>query len=347
MIVDLVRFVEAERPHWTALEQFLKRLDDNPNASLPLDQAQRLHYLYQRTSSALGRVGAMTSEPELRGYLEWLVSRAYAEIHESRGRRRFRLWEWLSATLPQTFRRRVRAFAMSTLLTLGGALFGVLALAIDPDSKSVLMPFDHLQVTPKERVAMEREDKGKRLEGRKASFSAQLMQNNTRVSILAMGLGMTFGVGTVVLLFYNGVILGAVAFDYVTGGETVFLLGWLLPHGVIEIPAILLAGQAGLLLAHALIGWGSRKTRRERLREIAPDVVTLICGAALFLVWAGIVEAFFSQYHEPVVPYGVKIAFGLVELSALTFYLSRSGTVGLQSRDSQAAGGLNSSERQP
>jgi uncharacterized membrane protein SpoIIM required for sporulation len=325
MIVDLVRFVETERPHWTALEQFLKRLDESPGMPMPLEEAQRLHYLYQRTSSALGRVGAMASEPELRGYLEWLVSRAYAEIHESRGKHRFRFWQWLSVTLPQTFRRRGRAFAMSTMLTIGGVLFGVLALAIDPEAKSVLMPFDHLHVTPKERVAMEREDKGKRLEGRKATFSAQLMQNNTRVSIMAMGLGMTFGVGTVVLLFYNGVILGAVAFDYVTGGETVFLLGWLLPHGVIEIPAILIAGQAGLIIAHALIGWGSRKTRKQRLREIAPDVVTLIGAGALFLVWAGIVEAFFSQYHEPVVPYGVKISFGLVELAALVFYLSNSG----------------------
>ena len=325
MIVDLVRFVEAERPHWTALEQFLKRLDANPGAALPIEEAQRLHYLYQRTSSALGRVGAMASEPELRGYLEWLVSRAYAEIHESRGKKRFRVWEWLSATLPITFRRHIRAFALSTLLTFGGSAFGALALAIDPDAKVILLPFGHGQMTPKERVAMERADKGKRLEGRKASFSAQLMQNNTRVSILAMGLGMSWGVGTVTLLFYNGVILGAIAYDYVTDGEVVFLLGWLLPHGVIEIPAILVAGQAGLLLAHALIGWGSRKTRRERLREIAPDVVTLICGAAVFLVWAGIVEAFFSQYHEPVVPYGVKIAFGLVELAALIFYWGRSG----------------------
>jgi len=325
MIVDLVRFVETERPHWTALEQFLKRLDESPGMPLPIEEAQRLHYLYQRSSSALGRVGAMASEPELRGYLEWLVSRAYAEIHESRGKKRFKLWQWLTVTLPQTFRRRFRAFAMSTLLTLGGALFGVLALAIDPDAKSVLMPFDHLHMTPKERVALEQKDRGKRLEGHKATFSAELMQNNTRVSIMAMGLGMSFGVGTVVLLFYNGVILGAVAFDYVTGGETVFLLGWLLPHGVIEIPAILIAGQAGLLIAHALIGWGSRKTRRERLREIGPDVVTLTGAAALFLVWAGIVEAFFSQYHEPVVPYGVKISFGLVELAALTFYLSSSG----------------------
>src|SRR5437016_4042569 len=115
MIVDLVRFVEAERPHWTALEEFLKRLDESPGRSLPIDEAQRLHYLYQRTSSALGRVGAMASEPALRGYLEWLVSRAYAEIHESRGRKRFQLWEWFSVTLPRTFRRHVRAFGLTVL----------------------------------------------------------------------------------------------------------------------------------------------------------------------------------------------------------------------------------------
>ena len=326
MIVDLARFVENERPHWTALEQFLKRLDDNPGAAMPMAEAQRLHYLYQRTSSALGRVGAMASEPELRGYLEWLVGRAYAEIHESRGGAlRFRLWQWFTGTLPQTFRRRFKAFALATALTMGGVLFGALALAIDPEAKQVLMPFDHVRMTPKERVARERLEQGRRMDGHQSSFSAQLMSHNTKVSILEMGLGMSFGVGTVVLLFYNGVILGAVAYDYVMDGETVFLLGWLLPHGVIEIPAILLAGQAGLLLAHALIGWGSRLTRRERLRLVVPDVVTLIGGAALFLVWAGIVEAFFSQYHEPVVPYGVKIAFGLVELAALTFYLQRSG----------------------
>jgi hypothetical protein len=61
------------------------------------------------------------------------------------------------------------------------------------------------------------------------------------------------------------------------------------------------------------------------LRAVAPDLVTLIFGVALMLVWAGIVEAFFSQYHEPVLPYWVKIAFGSVELLLLVLYLSRAG----------------------
>jgi hypothetical protein len=55
------------------------------------------------------------------------------------------------------------------------------------------------------------------------------------------------------------------------------------------------------------------------------DVFTLAGGFAVMLVWAGIIEAFFSQYHEPVLPYPLKIAFGLAELTLLTLYLSRAG----------------------
>ena len=64
---------------------------------------------------------------------------------------------------------------------------------------------------------------------------------------------MTWGVGTFIMLFYNGVALGAIVVDYIRDGQTKFLLGWLLPHGVVEIPAILIAGQAGLILAFALV----------------------------------------------------------------------------------------------
>ncbi|HUS36145.1 MAG TPA: stage II sporulation protein M, partial [Verrucomicrobiae bacterium] len=145
------------------------------------------------------------------------------------------------------------------------------------------------------------------------------------VSVLTLSLGMTYGVGTIISLFYNGIILGAVSWDYIMDGQTAFLLGWLLPHGVIEIPAILIAGQAGMLLASALIGWGRRATVRQRLREISNDLLTLIGGVALLLVWAGIVEAFLSQRHEPEIPYIIKILFGVVELVMLCVFLSRSG----------------------
>jgi uncharacterized membrane protein SpoIIM required for sporulation len=187
------------------------------------------------------------------------------------------------------------------------------------------MPFDHLQGDPAERVAREEAAKHDAISSQKSSFSSQLMTHNTRVSITTMALGMTWGIGTIILLFYNGIILGAVAADYVLAGQTKFLLGWLMPHGVIEIPAILVAGQAGLVLANALVGWGKRDTLAQRFRAVAPDLVTLIFGVAVMLVWAGFIEAFLSQYHEPVIPYTAKITFGFIELAMLVLFLSRSG----------------------
>ena len=113
--------------------------------------------------------------------------------------------------------------------------------------------------------------------------------------------------------------------DYLLAGEAKFLVGWLLPHGAVEIPSILIAGQAGLLLGRALLGWGDRTSLPRRLRAIAPDLVTLIAGVALLLVWAGFIESFLSQYHEPVIPYSVKIGFGLAELLLLAGFLAMSG----------------------
>jgi uncharacterized membrane protein SpoIIM required for sporulation len=327
VIVDLQKFITNERLVWAELEKMLNRLEASPDEQLPLAQVQRFHLLYERTAADLARITTYSSEPETRRFLENLVARAYGEIHETREKqRRFFPLQWFFKTWPQTFRRHIRAFYLSVAITIAGCAFGGLAIAFDPDAKPVLMPFSHLLQDPAKRVAEEENASGDRLEGRKTSFSAQLMTHNTKVSIFTLALGMTWGIGTMIMLFYNGVILGAVAVDYIHAGETKFLLGWLMPHGVVEIPAILIAGQAGLMLAFALIGRGSRATLRTRLREISGDVSTLIFGVGLMLVWAGFIEAFLSQYHEPIIPYNVKIAFGCVELVLLFLFLGKSGT---------------------
>jgi uncharacterized membrane protein SpoIIM required for sporulation len=320
VIIDLARFVSSERAYWNELHAVLMKMEAEPERRLPLAEIQRLHYLYERCSSDLSRLDTFATEPQLRAFLESLVSRAYSEIHETRAPARIR---WKSAVLafPRAFRRHLGAFRLSVGVTLLGVAFGWFALHVDPRNKAILMPFPGLLVPPAERVAKEESAKEDQLKGLKASFAAELMTHNTQVTIMTMAFGLTFGAGTLILLFYNGVILGAVATDYIVGGQGVFLAGWLLPHGSIEIPAILLGGQAGFILAGALIGWGDRTPRVERLRAVASDMVAIVSGAAVMLIWAGTVESFVSQYHQPVIPYGLKIAFGLCEMAALTFYL--------------------------
>jgi uncharacterized membrane protein SpoIIM required for sporulation len=325
VILDLPRFVTAERVYWNELQTVLDRLRLEPNWRMTIPEIERLHYLYERSSADLVRLDTFATETQLRAYVESLVARAYAEIHETRARAGKLRWGALIAAFPRAFRRHLGAFGLAVGLTLAGCAFGWIAIRADPDAKAVLMPFPALMGSPAKRVAQEEAARTDRLHGHKASFSAQLMTHNIQVTVMTMAAGITWGVGTIILLFYNGVILGAVAADYVGAGYGQFLAGWLLPHGAIEIPAILLGGQAGFILAGALIGWGGRTTRTERLRAVAHDLLAIALGAAAMLVWAGIVEAFVSQYHQPVLPYSLKIAFGILEMAALSIFLSRVG----------------------
>jgi uncharacterized membrane protein SpoIIM required for sporulation len=326
MIIDLQKFITEERPCWAELEAVLDRIEKKPEITLSIEQLERFHYLYQRASADLAKILTFSAEPNTRLYLEALVGRAFGEIHETREKpHRLRPLQWFFTTFPQTFRKHIRAFWIGLLTIVVGAAFGGFTVIVDSSTKQILLPFSHLQGDPSERVKKEEAVDTDRLKGAKTTFSSFLMTHNTKVAILTLALGLSWGIGTLIMLFYNGIILGAVAVDYVMAGETSFLLGWLLPHGAVEIPAILLAGQAGIVLAGALIGWGKPISLRMRLRKISNDLVTLISGVALMLVWAGIIEAFFSQYHEPVMPYAVKIGFGIFELIILALFLGRAG----------------------
>jgi uncharacterized membrane protein SpoIIM required for sporulation len=204
-------------------------------------------------------------------------------------------------------------------------MFGGAAIGLDWSAKEVLMPFPHLVVDPAERVAKEEKVHTDRLNGFKAQATAFYITNNSKVSFMTMATGALWGIGTLILLFSNGVMLGAVMTDYILAGKTKFLAAWLLPHGALEIPAILLAGQAGFLLAGAIIGWGMRVPLSERMRKISGDLVNLIMGVVIMLVWAGIVEAYLSQYHEPTIPYSFKIGVGAVELILLVLFFVFAG----------------------
>ncbi len=337
MIIDLQKFVAEEKPAWKELEQLITRQEREPLAKLTLAEVKRFHYLYQRASSDLAKLTTFSADRGLQQYLEGLVSRAYCEIHETRSHHRFRPLHWLLVIFPCAFRRHLGAFWLALAVTLAGGLFGAVALTIDNQAKNVIMPrwAPHLRGDPAERVR--REEATESYHGLGATGTAFYFTHNTKVAIGAMALGFTWGIGTIVMLFYNGVILGAVLLDYAVAGQGVFVTAWLLPHGAVEIPAILVAGQAGLVLAGAVIGWGKREALFQRLRRVGKDVVTLIFGVAVLLLWAGVVESWFSQMHEPVIPYGIKIIIGCLQLLLVVLLLAKSGS-GYSEEEKEAPG---------
>jgi uncharacterized membrane protein SpoIIM required for sporulation len=214
-----------------------------------------------------------------------------------------------------------------------GCAFGGLAVRYDPASVDVLLSADYLR-DPGQRVHEEEEGKGRHLHSAQteAAFSAQLIRHNIEVALLAAALGVTFGIGTALLLFENGVLLGAVAVHYTQQGFGLFMTAWLLPHGVFEIPSILIAGQAGFYLARLLL----RRREDRNVRQSMREWLVLVAGLAMMLVWAGLMEAFFSQHHAPVLPYGFKVAVATAELVLLTIYLLMIGRreIGTEARPS-------------
>ena len=322
MILDLERFQAQARPRWRDLESLLVALESRPDRRLNPAEAEQLQELYARAAVDLNRVTHGTLAHELRQYLERLVARAYAELYYAPPMRseiwQPRSWLRIFTAFPETFRRHSRYFALAVLITLLGGALGGLAVRYDPASVDVLLPADYLR-DPGQRVHEEEQGQGRRLDSaqNEAAFSAELIRHNIQVALLAAALGVTLGIGSALLLFENGVLLGAVAVHYTQQGFGLFVTAWLLPHGVFEIPSILIAGQAGFYLARLLLHRREDRDVRQSMREW----LVLVAGLAMMLVWAGVMEAFFSQHHAPVLPYAFKVAVAAAELVLLTIYL--------------------------
>jgi uncharacterized membrane protein SpoIIM required for sporulation len=322
MILDLQRFQAQQRPCWNKLESLLALLDGRPDRRLKPAEAELLQELYAQTAADLNRVTHGALAPELRQYLERLVARAYAELYYARPARS-ELWQprrWLRifTAFPEAFRRQSRYFALAVLVTILGCALGGFAVRFDPAAVDVLLPADYLR-DPGLRVHQQEKEQKQPLNSAQmeAAFSAQLITHNIQVALLAAALGVTFGIGTALLLFENGLLLGAVAVRYTQQGFGLFVTAWLLPHGAFEIPSILVAGQAGFYLARLLL----RRREDRQMRQSIREWLLLLAGLAMMLIWAGLMEAFFSQHHAPVLPYGFKVAVGAAELTLLTLYL--------------------------
>ena len=193
MIIDLPRFVAAERPYWDELEKPARASKTSLSARMPLAEVQRLHYLYERCSADLSRLDTFSAEPaaarvsgiaggaRLRG--DPRNARAFQDPLEER-------WCWHSRA------RSAVTWARSALVArdhTAGLRVRLVRDPAGPASKAVLMPFPHLMGSPAERVQQEESAKTDRLKGVKATFSADLMTNNIRVTIMAMAAGITWG----------------------------------------------------------------------------------------------------------------------------------------------------------
>jgi uncharacterized membrane protein SpoIIM required for sporulation len=120
------------------------------------------------------------------------------------------------------------------------------------------------------------------------------------------------------LLAFNGLLMGVIGGACWTAGMSLKLWSFVAPHGVLELPAIFIAGGAGLRIAEGLL-FPKNLSRRDSLKVAGGDAVRLVLGTIPMLVVAGILEGFLSPSGTPVM---IKFAVAALMFALLVAYLS-------------------------
>jgi uncharacterized membrane protein SpoIIM required for sporulation len=328
-MIDLERWAGEREDRWRRLSELLDLADRAPERELGPAGMRELLGLYRLVSSDLNRARSLTANPDLLGRLNALVGRGYRFIYRAPAAGiagelpllLARLGRVLGSEVPAAFRREAAAVALAAGTFLLGALFGAGAMIARPGAAEDLIPRQFLTQSPRARVErIERHRERISTVAQAAVFGSQLYTHNIQVAFLVFSLGALTLAGAIPLLFYNGVLLGAIGASYALDGVGLFFFAWVGPHGAFETAAIAFAGAAGMVAGRALLLPGEL-SRGAAVRLAFPRVWRMMTAVMVLLVIAGLIEGSFSQFSAKVVPYPLKIAVAAILLASLVCFL--------------------------
>lgn len=213
-------------------------------------------------------------------------------------------------------RRHAWAVVLSAMVFFGAALASFAAVQLYPSLGYDLLADEFLDFDPASTDNLHEIPSLAR-----PVISSLIISNNIQVTLLAFGLGLTAGIGTTVLLIFNGIHLGSVAGWMTLHGKDRALWGWIMPHGGTELLAICLAGAAGYLLAAAIVVPGQVR-RSTALKNIGGDALVIELGCMVMLVIAGIIEGFISPSG---IDYPTRIGVLVTSLGLWAIYFLGAG----------------------
>ncbi len=254
-----------------------------------LEELVRLHL---RTSSHLSTTRTLYGDPALSRQLSSLVARSSALVHGSRSRSWATLRRGLTETFPAAVWHARWPIAVSAAVFALSALLVGVWLATTPAAYEAAMPSEVRE------SYLERDFEAYYSSEPGTTFAARVFTNNAAVGGLAFAAGVGFGVPTVLVLILNGVNVGIAAGMFHAAGDAGRFWGLILPHGLLELTAVFVAGGVGLRLGWALIAPGDRR-RRDALAEEARRAVVVVIGLVAVFAVAGVVEAFVTPAPWP------------------------------------------------
>lgn len=321
------QFVRERQEAWRRFEHLVNRLQRRSFRKLPAGEIREFSRLFREVSGDLAVLRSREWDRRLVEYLNGLVARGHNVFYRAPPGNMAACVRFLTAGFPRLLRANCGYFLVAAVLFFlpGGISWGI--IQNDPSLASRVIPDRYLEqfdamysdggAPSAENDASGNDESGDEEEpvwnggfGEERAFMAGFyVRNNVGIALACFARGILLGVGTVYTLLFNSIFIGSIGGYVVSQGGAERFLSFVISHGAFELTAIAVAGGAGLMLGDAILHPGQR-TRKEALLVRGVEAVKIATGAAVMLLIAALIEAFWS-------PSGVPVTFKYVVGTAL------------------------------
>jgi uncharacterized membrane protein SpoIIM required for sporulation len=315
-------WLQKRRPYWSRLETLLVAADSSGIKQLSRAEMREMALLYRQVAADLSVLRRDGTAQTYAAHVNQLLARAHHIIYAGRKTSALRLFRYLRDEYPEIFRRNLAYVGVSVCLTLACATLGAILT-------STHIEFMRHILGPEMIATMERHEMWTHSVVSVAPMATSaIMTNNLSVSFITFAGGITFGFVTLLSLFNNGMNLGVIGAACHHFGMSVALWSFVAPHGSLELPAILIAGGAGLRLARGMVFPGALRWK-DAVAQSGMEASRLVSGTIPMLVVAGCLEGFFSPSSAPV---WLKFTIGGLLFLFLNAWLFGAGKIQSDSR---------------
>jgi uncharacterized membrane protein SpoIIM required for sporulation len=316
-MVNATRFRKAHEADWARLDELVTRMEKHSIRWLSDDDLLALPGLYRTTISSLSVARDTSLDRALIAYLEQLCTRAYFQIYGVQTPAHRQIARFFAHGWPEAVRALWRETLICVLLTAGAAILAYLLIRNDPSWFYSMIPEGLTEGRdPSASAGFLRSTLYDKHQDFLMVFATFLFTHNAQIAIFAFALGFAFGVPSLLLIIYNGLMLGAILEVFAAKGLGENIAAWLMIHGTTEIFAICIAGAAGLRIGTAIAfpGADSRMVAAVKAGRIS---ATAMIGVVVMLAVAGLLE---GVGRQTVNSDGLRAAIGVSVLAGWLIY---------------------------
>lgn len=296
-------FIQQNKDKWKEFEDILQSPERDP---------QRLTDLFIQTTDDLSYSRTYYPNRSVRVYLNGIAQQVYQTLYKNKERERNFISKLWKRDLPEVLWHSRNSLLLSTLIFLIGLTIGVMSSIYYPGFAKIILGEGYIQMSEANI------NKGDPMAVYKNSepilMFLEIAWNNIKIAFGTFVLGLLFGVGTVYIILYNSIMVGAFIYFFAAHDLLKESLLAIMLHGTLELSMIVLSGCAGFVLAKGVLFPGTY-TRGQALMLSSRNGIKIMVAVTVLLVYAAVIESFLTRFTE--VPDIIRaliilLSFGLV-----------------------------------